>query len=311
MQVINLLLSVTIFLIMISIGSSIELRDLKETFRRPKKLILGLLLQIILFPLFAFLISNISGLSPEYKIGLVILAACPGGTLSNFISYLVKADTPLSVGLTTTNSLVILATIPLYIMLAFKVFMGEAVSIVPPILNILGTVSFLVIVPVLLGSTYRYLKPNKAQKNQTKLKIISSILLAVFFIIKFLGSEDVGGIGLSTDLILTLLPWILLLNIGGLFIGWGIARLSKLNNKTATTMGIEVGLQNTVLALLVTDVILVQPIIGHPALIYALFSFWVTLIFGVIMLENNNQIFKRFKKHNTLKHLQWKKTLEK
>ncbi len=306
MQIINVLLSVTIFLIMISIGSSIELLDLKNTFKRPKKLILGLFLQILLFPFYALLISKISGLSPEYQIGLIILAACPGGTLSNFISYLVKADTPLSVGLTSTNSLVILGTIPLYIMLAFKIFLGEAVSIVPPILNILGTVSFLVIVPVLMGSFYRYLKPNKAIKNQTKLKVISSILLAVFFIIKFLGSEDIGGIGLSTNLIWTLLPWILLLNVGGLFIGWGIARLSKLNNKTSTTLGIEVGLQNTVLALLVTDVILAQPIIGHPALIYALFSFWVTLIFGIIMLENNNQILKTFKKHKILKNLQKK-----
>jgi bile acid:Na+ symporter, BASS family len=306
MEVINILLSVTIFLIMISIGSSIELNDLKNTFKRPKKLILGLFLQILLFPLYALLISKISGLSPEYQVGLIILAACPGGTLSNFISYLVKADIPLSVGLTSTNSLVILGTIPIYIMLAFRIFMGEAVSIVPPILNILGTVSFLVIVPVLIGSSYRYLKPNKAEKNQTKLKIISSILLGIFFLIKFLGSESVGGIGLSKELILNLLPWILLLNIGGLFIGWGISRLVKLNNKTSTTMGIEVGLQNTVLALLVTDVILVQPVIGHPALIYALFSFWVTLLFGIIMLENNNQIFKRFKKHKSLKNLPWK-----
>jgi bile acid:Na+ symporter, BASS family len=309
MELINILLSVTIFLIMISIGSSIELLDLKNTFKRPKKLVLGLFLQIILFPFYALLISKISGLSPEYQVGLIILAACPGGTLSNFISYLVKADTPLSVGLTSTNSLVILGTIPLYIMLGFKVFMGEAVSIVPPVLNILGTVSFLVIVPVLIGSFYRYMRPNKAEKNQTKLKIISSILLGIFFLIKFLGSEDIGGIGLSKELILTLVPWILILNVGGLFLGWGISRLVKLNNKTATTMGIEVGLQNTVLALLVTDVILVQPVIGHPALIYALFSFWVTLLFGLIMLENNNQLLKTFKKHKMLKNLQ-KKTKE-
>jgi len=307
MELINILLSATIFLIMISIGSSIELKQLKDIFKRPKKLILGLILQIILFPLFAFLIASISGLSPEYQIGLVILAACPGGTLSNFISYLVKADTPLSVGLTSTNSLVILATIPIYITLAFKTFLGEAVAIMPPILNILGTVSFLVIVPVLLGSFLRHLRPKKAIKAQKTLKIVSSILLAIFFLIKFLGSEQIGGIGLTKEMILTILPWALALNIIGLLLGWGISRLSKLSNRASTTMGIEVGLQNTVLALLVTDVILLQPTIGHPALIYALFSFWTTLLFGIVMLKNNNQVFKRFKKHRKLHSIQWKK----
>ena len=291
---------------MISIGSSIRFKELKEIFKRPKKLILGLVLQIILFPLFAFLIANLSSLSPEYKIGLIILAACPGGTLSNFISYLVKADVPLSVSLTTTNSLVILATIPIYITLAFKTFLGEAVSVVPPVLEILGTVSFLVILPILIGSLINHLYPKKANKSQKLLKLVSSIFLAIFFIIKFLGSEQVGGIGLSKELIMTILPWIVFLNIGGLFLGWGISRLFKLNNKTSTTMGIEVGLQNTVLALVVTDVILLQPVLGHPALIYALFSFWITLLFGIFMLESNNQLFKRFKKQRILNSIQWK-----
>ncbi len=300
MEVINILLSATIFLIMISIGSSIELSQLRDIFKRPKKLVLGLILQIILFPLFAFLIANLSNLPVEYKIGLIILAACPGGTLSNFISYLVKADTPLSVGLTSTNSLVILITIPIYISLAFATFLGEAVSMVPPVLNILGTVSFLVIVPVLLGSYLRHLRPKETTKSQKLLKIISSILLAVFFIIKFLGTEQMGGIGITKEMVLSILPWALALNIGGLFFGWGISRSFRLSNRASTTMGIEVGLQNTVLALVVTDVILLQPVLGHPALIYALFSFWTTLLFGIIMLKNNNKIFKRFKKHKIL-----------
>ncbi len=293
MELINVLLSVTIFLIMIGIGSSIELKDLKNIFHKPKKLILGLVLQILLFPLFAFLISGLSNLSPEYKVGLIILAACPGGTLSNFISYIVKADVPLSVGLTSTNSLVILLTIPIYISLAFSTFMGEAVSIIPPLWNILGTVGFLVIVPVLVGSYLRYLKPYKMIRSQIKIKVIASVFLGIFFIVKFFGSENIGGIGLTKELIFALLPWILVVNVGGLFIGWGVAKAFKFENKVATTIGIEVGLQNTVLALLVTDVILLQPKIGHPALIYALFSFWVTLLFGALMLGKNNRKQKK------------------
>lgn len=272
---------------MMIIGSSIELNQLKNTFRKPKKLILGLILQIFLFPLFAFLISGISNLSPEYKLGLIILAACPGGTLSNFISYLIKADTPLSIGLTSTNSLFILITIPIYISLGFLIFLKEPVSVITPVAHILTTVFLLVIIPVLIGSYFRHMHPRETTNSQKLFKIIASVLLGVFFLIKIIGSEQIGGIGLSKDLILTILPWALLLNIVGLFLGFGISKTFRLSVKTATTMGIEVGLQNTVLALLITDVVLLQPVLGHPALIYALFSFWTTLLFGIILFKEN------------------------
>jgi len=288
MTPINLLLSITLFLIMISVGSSIELRQLKTIFRRPKKLILGLSLQIALFPFFAFLIASLSNLPPEYKIGLIILAACPGGTLSNFISYLVKGDTALSVGLTTTNSLVILLTIPIYINLAFLTFLNQSVRLTLPILNLIFQIFLLVIIPVLIGSFYRYLNEERAIKIQKFLKIISSVLLGIFFLIKFLSPQAEGGIEFSKEIILSILPWVLILNVISLFSGYLISKAFNLSNKISTTMGIEVGLQNTVLALLITDVILLQPILGHPALIYALFSFWTTLLFGMIFVRDKS-----------------------
>lgn len=274
---------------MVSVGSSIELRQLKKTFQKPKKLIWGLILQILLFPLFAFLIASISNLPVEYKIGLVILAACPGGTLSNFISYLVKADTALSVGLTSTNSLVILLTIPIYLELAFLTFLNQSVSLTLPIINLILQVILLVILPVLIGSVLRFYEPSKIIKLQKTLKIVSSTLLAIFFLIKFLASDSQGGTDLTKTIVLSILPWALLLNLAGLFLGYFSSRILKLNRKISTTMGIEVGLQNTVLALLITDVILLQPILGHPALIYALFSFWTTLVFGFLLVKRDKK----------------------
>jgi bile acid:Na+ symporter, BASS family len=288
MELINILLSITLFLIMVSIGSSIELKLLKKTFKKPKKLIIGLFLQIVIFPLFAFLIASISNLSVEYKIGLVILAACPGGTLSNFITYLIKGETALSVGLTSTNSLVILLTIPIYISLAFATFLNETISLNLPIFNLIFQVFLLVIFPVLIGSVMRYKRPNKTIKSQKFLKIASSVLLALFFLIKFIGSESAGGVGLTKEMVLAILPWALLLNLVGLFLGFLFMKILKKNNQIATTMGIEIGLQNTVLALLITDAILLQPNLGHPILIYALFSFWTTLAFGLIFIGKNN-----------------------
>lgn len=289
MQLINLLLSTTLFLIMISVGSSIELSQLKRIFQKPKRLIIGLIIQIILFPIFAFLIASISNLPPEYKVGLIILAACPGGTLSSFITYLVKGNTALSVGLVSTNSLIVLFTIPFYLGLAFLTFLNQSISVTLPVLEIIFQVILLAILPVIIGSVLRYYFSNKIEKSQKYLKIVSSVLLATFFIIKFLGSESIGGIGINKEMVFSILPWAVILNVVGFFIGYLTMKLMNSDNKTSTTIGIEVGLQNTVLALLITDVILLQPTLGHPALIYALFSFWITLAFGFIFVRNNDK----------------------
>lgn len=286
MTLINILLSMTLFLIMLGVGSSIKLGELKKIFSKPKKIIFGLILQIIIFPLLAFLLAIISNLPPEYRVGIVILAACPGGTMSNFISYLVKGDTALSVGLTSTNSLVILLTTPLYIGLASYIFLGSFVMVNLPIINLISQILILLILPVLIGALFRKNKEKLTLKLQKPIKIISTILLAIFFLIKFFAGESSGGEQIGKEIILSLLPWVLALNLMGLFTGYWFSRIFTKNKRTSTTMGIEVGLQNTVLALLITDVILLEPILGHPALIYGLITFWTTILFGYLMLKN-------------------------
>jgi len=233
MQLINILLQITVFIIMISVGSSIKLFEIKKIFKNPKKIWIGLLLQVIALPLIAIIIAIFAPISVYYKIGIVILAACPGGAMSNFISYLIKADVPLSVGLTSTNSFITIFTIPVYVAISYFIFFGN------------------------------------------------------FVLIKFFANSSMGGSGLSFDVILLLFPYLFILNIMGLFIGYDVSIKAKLSKRTAITMGIEVGLQNTVLTLLITDVILKNTQLGYPALVYAMFSFISTLLFGFFMSKSH------------------------
>lgn len=274
-----MLLKITIALIMIGIGSSISLKEIKELFKRPKKIIIGLFAQILILPLLAFIIAGVSNLPAEYKIGIVILAACPGGTLSNFISYLIKADTPLSVSLTSTNSFITLITIPVYTELALLLFKNNTVSVSLPITKLLFEIMVLLIVPLIIGMVLNKKWKNVA-KYENKLKLTSTILLAIVFAIKFIDSS--GNSSFTTNFFY-LAFWVILLNILGIFLGWGIGKLKKYSNKTSVTLGIEVGLQNTVLALLVTDSLLKQPMMGEPALVYAMFSFWITFFVAFIL----------------------------
>jgi len=272
---------------MISVGSSIKLFEIKKIFKNPKKIWIGLLLQVIALPLIAIIIAIFAPISVYYKIGIVILAACPGGAMSNFISYLIKADVPLSVGLTSTNSFITIFTIPVYVAISYFIFFGNFVSIKLPIIPIISKILLMVILPVIIGISLRERNERIIIRFEKSLKIISTFLLLIIFLIKFFANSSMGGSGLSFDVILLLFPYLFILNIMGLFIGYDVSIKAKLSKRTAITMGIEVGLQNTVLTLLITDVILKNTQLGYPALVYAMFSFISTLLFGFFMSKSH------------------------
>jgi len=266
---------------MVSIGSTIELNEIKEIFKKPKKIFVGLSMQMILFPIIAIILALIFPLQPEYKVGIVLLAACPGGTLSNYISYLIKADVPLAVGLTSVNSLITMLTIPFFTFISFLIFFHNSVLIKVPFSSIALELFFIVLIPVSIGIFLKHKRGKKLKKLELPLKIISSILLLVVFSIKLFLSP---GVSVSSATAHLLIP-LILLNFLGLFLGYLLSKRFKLKNKSATTVGIEVGLQNTLLTLLIADVALKMPLIGYPAIIYATFSFVTSLIFAIIVIR--------------------------
>jgi BASS family bile acid:Na+ symporter len=112
MEFIDFLIGTVLALIMFGIGSSLKLSDFREIFRHPRGLTLGLTLQMVFLPILFFIIALLSPFSPELKVGLFIIALCPGGTTSNFITYIVGANVALCIALTSLNSFLILLTIP-------------------------------------------------------------------------------------------------------------------------------------------------------------------------------------------------------
>jgi len=300
MQLINILLEIVVFIIMVSVGSSISFREIKEVFKKPRKILIGLFLQIVVLPLIAIIIAYFAPISPLYKIGIVILSACPGGAMSNFISYLIKADVPLSVGLTSTNSFVTILTIPLYSALSVFIFLGNTVSIELPTLSIIYKILLMVILPVIIGMWFRHKNENMVNIFQRPAKIISMGLLLVVFLVKFLAGPELGGSSLDVNIIKIIIPYLLLLNLSGLLVGYFVSKKMGFSKKSSSTMGIEVGLQNTVLTLLITDVILNNVIMGHPALVYAMFSFVSTLLFGMISVRYDPIANVKFRLYNLI-----------
>lgn len=283
MNFIDVLISTVLGLIMFGIGSSISFNDIKDVFKDYKLFFTGLGLQMIFLPLFAFGIAYFSDLPPELKVGLFIVSICPGGATSNFIAYLVNANTALSIAMTCVNSVLILFSIPFLSNKVVTFFTGSHASVQLSFLDTFTQVFLIIIIPAALGILFNKYYGDLALKLKKPLKMINVFLLACVFAIKFFAGKDSGGTGISTSEIFKLLPFCLLLHIGSLLISYFFSKIvMKIKGLDATTIGIEVGLQNTTLALLVTGTILNNVEMSKPAMVFALFSFFTTLIFAYL-----------------------------
>lgn len=285
MHTIDILISIVLGLIMFGIGSSLRFKNFTTMFREKKPFMNGLTLQMVFLPLFAILIATFSDLSPELKVGFFIVSICPGGTTSNFISYIVNADVALSIALTCINSILILITIPLLTDFAIENFIGKNTIAGISIIHTFFQVLFILLIPAILGVVFNETLHPVSKKIQKPLKFINTILLGLVFGIKFFADSGAGGSGISQTDIINLLPYCLLLHFGSMIFSYIMSRKLSINKIKSTTIGIEVGLQNTALALLVTGTLIGNNEMTKPALVFAIFSFFTTLFFASFTMK--------------------------
>lgn len=277
---IDFIISLVLALIMFTIGSSLKPGQFWQIAKRPKSVALGLILQMLFLPLIVFALVGIFPIPPEFQVGLMILAFCPGGTTANLVSFLVKADVALSIYLTSINSFLILITVPTLTYLSLQHFTGKGVSIELPIGDTIIHVIVVILLPVIIGVQIRKYLPGIIEVLQKPLKYISVILLITVFAIKFLAPSSQGGSGISWMEVKDLLPLTLFIHLLVMFLSYYLAKGFLSDHNACVTIGIEVGLQNTTLALFITSSIIGNEHMAKPALVYALFSFFTTFIYA-------------------------------
>ena len=278
---------------MLAIGLSLKWAQIEGVFRSPIHLIAGLTLQLLALPALALAWANLFDLPAEIQVGLVILAACPGGTTSNFITYMFDGDTPLSISLTATNSVIALISIPFVVNLGIHHFLGTTSAFSLPVMDTMLRIFLVTILPVGIGLLIRSHFPNMAAILDSKLplsdlfgrplalpimKSVTVFLLGAVFAIKFFGSEAT----IAPEDIQSLLPMCVSFNLLVMLLGWLAAHLLQFPGPTKMTVGLEVGLQNTTLAFLVAGTLLGNDAMQQPALVYALFTFWSALSFAIL-----------------------------
>lgn len=282
-NLIDILVSTVTGLIMLGIGLSLRLIDFKNIFIAPKAIATALFSQMVALPIIAFIITMFAPISPEFKIGLIILAASPGGATSGFITYLLKGDIALSVSLTAVNSFLTLFSIPLVVNMALLFYLGESRTIHVPILDTLIHIFIITIIPVSIGIAIRHFKEKFAISIEKVLKFVMIFLLLVVFLIKFFAGKENGGVDFIRQDFYDILPYALLLNICCLLFGYTFLKLFKLSHKSSITASIESGVHNTSLALSIAATIIANAEMSKPILLYAMFSFITSLVIGYVL----------------------------
>jgi len=283
---IHFLLNSVLGLIMFGLGMSLKRSDFQELFHQPKALSIGLFSQMILLPMMAVVWVMFSELSPEFKIGVLILSICPGGITSNLVSYFVKGNVALSVSLTVINSLLTLFSIPILVNIFlnyFDVSNGGLVHL--PVLDTMLSIFTITILPASVGMFLRDRLGKNILKIQKYINIILPVLLFIVFGIKFLGSNQNGGTGISINEIIKLTPIVIGLNVSAMLLGVVVATIFNLSFKNRVTIAVEVGLHNTALALIVAGEKLGITAMEKPALVYAMYSFFITYGISILLVR--------------------------
>ena len=293
---IDFLVSGVLATIMFGVGLSISFEDLRQIYRSPKSFLLGLFSQMILLPLIVFAIVSFTNLPPAVKVGFVILSACPGGTTSGFVTVLFRGNVALSISLTSFNSILTLATIPLLVNLALTVFTGRHSPFELPLAQTFLQIFFVTLLPAITGVLLRYFRKKLADRIQKPVRNFMIILFAGVYAIIAFADESKGGSGITSADLWSILPYAVAINLAGFIVGMAMGWFGKTGIRTSWTIGIEVALQNTTLALLVAGTLIQSNEMVKPALVYALFSFWTALLYGIVIKRyDRSKLFGEFR----------------
>jgi bile acid:Na+ symporter, BASS family len=240
-------LPVALAIIMIGIGLTLTVGDFRRELATPKGLVVGSLGQLLLLPALGFAIIAVLDLEPAIAVGLIIAAACPGGTTSNLICFLSRANVALSIVLTVVASIVTIVSLPLFTDLALDLQAGVSATgdgVEVPVLRTVLTLVGVVLVPVLIGMAVRARAPHRAAAAERAVSAFGAVVLAALIV----------GIALSVDDLVGLLaqagPAVLLLNLGGIAIGALIGAFAGLTWPDRLTLAIELGVKNSTLGIL-------------------------------------------------------------
>ena len=276
MNTINIVLA----FVMYGVALGIKPGMFVEVFKKPKSVLVGACSQIILLPLFTFLLALALGSSISWTMamGMILVASCPGGNISNFISSLSKANVELSVSLTAISTALAILTTPFNFWFYGNLYMnlsgiaGEVPQLTIPLWDVFKTIFILLGIPLTLGILTAHYLPKIAEKLKKPMQIFSILFFIAMIVLSFMG---------NIDAFLKCIKYIFLIvlvhNLLALLLGYGTSSAFRLNNRDRRTITIETGIQNSGLGLVLllgTSIFADFPPHGGTLVITAWWGIW-------------------------------------
>ncbi len=251
--------------IMFAMGLTLKFGDFGRILSHPLGVFIGLLVQIICLPLAAYLLLQSWPLAPAFAVGIMILAASPGGITSNLLTHLARGDTALSVTLTAISSLAGMVTVPLIVGFSLASFMPASQTGNLSVAKMITGVFMVSTLPVLLGVLINQLRPLLATRIETVARPLSVGIFIIIVLGAFASSWQV-----MIDNIMIIGPFMALLNLFIMTAGWAASRMAGLDQQQAIAISLEGGLQNGALGIFVALTLLHDKTPMIPSITYAL-----------------------------------------
>ncbi len=282
MEVVTKIAPIALALIMLGLGMGLTVRDFLRVINNPKDFVVGLICQLILLPIIAYILIIILKTPVELALGVMIIAAAPGGVTTNVLTKFAKGDVALSISLTAVISLISIISVPLIVFQSAKLLgisnISEEITMTGIAIKMAGVVT----IPVILGMIIRKFAENFISSNISIIeKITGFLFLIVFSAIWIEERENIFSYLAQAGLVT------LLLNIVMMFIAYYIAKSFATGIEQRRCIAIECGLQNGTLAVFVATQIFTDIVYIVPTAAYALIMYITAFIFMYIVRNSN------------------------
>ncbi len=273
-----ILLPIALGIVMLGLGLSLTIADFKRVVVYPRAVFVGLACQMLILPALCFALAKGFGLSPELAVGLMLLAASPGGATANLFSHLAKGDVALNITLTAVNSVLSLFTLPLIVNFSLEAFIGTG-KVIPLQFDKVVQVFIIVLAPVSIGMLIRWKNRLLAARMDKPVRILSALVL--FLVI---GGAVLKERANLADFFRQVGTAALAFNLLSMAVGYFVPLLARVERRQAIAVGMEIGIHNGTLAIAIASspLLLNNSTMAIPPAIYSLIMFFTAAVFGWI-----------------------------
>ncbi len=271
-------LPIALAIVMFGLGLSLTVADFARVAREPRAVAAALGTQLVVLPLVCFGLVVLTGLDPVLAVGMMLLAASPGGTTANLFSHLFRGDVALNITLTAVNSVLAVVTLPLVVNLSLAWFRpGIDAGAVGLDLGKSAQVFAVVLVPVAIGMLVRRARPSFAARMDRPVRILSAVVLTAVIVGAILAEEDFFRYVLDVGVITVVFC---LISLGA---GYLLPRLLRVGHRQSVASAFEVGIHNSTIAITIALSVLGDERLAVPAAVYGVLMFPLAVGAGVLL----------------------------